>query len=434
MPYEIVKSDKCPDSKPYAVVKKDGGKVMGCHPSEAAAKKQMAAIYVNEGDRSIRAQLKDWVKKLTDLLSPIEEPSDMARTVIRQMPNGQYRWLSVSATSTLNRVKEIDSRELFDSFKAIADATGKYPKRDIMHLGLWGEYFVTGQCDFMARDGNVYVTSGVYNDSALARAEIESREAHPEYWGDSIAYQSLENPDVLIMGAPDEEDDDSILIFKEGVIRFISTVPEALAASHYTRGSIQKMEVDRMWKDLDEATRTAFTVLFKDEAAAQEWWEANPDDVNRAIEESGMLTRTVEPEDTEPEPEPAPEEPEEAEPVVERVLELDDEMIQEIVSRAIGADEFTTHLSDFTDRLDAFQAALDKLTEGVNSRLQELEKSEEEKERRYLEDLPRRELTRVTHRPREENAPENDRDTSSDDRAEIALEGWSTERYKEEVR
>lgn len=433
MPYKIVKSDQCPDSKPYAVVKKDGGKVMGCHPSEAAAKKQMAAIYVNEGDRSIRAQLRDWVKKLTDLLSPVDEPeTPLSRTVLRQTQDGKYRWLSVSATSTLNRVNEIDSRELFDSFKAIADATGKYPKRDFMHLGLLGEQFVTGECDFMARDGNVFITAGVYNDSELAKMEIESRMENPEYWGDSIAYQSLENPDVLIMGAPDEEDENSILIFKEGVIRFISTVPEMFAASHFTRGHIN-MEVDRMWKDLDEATRTAFLKIFKeDEDAAQEWWNANPDAINRAIEESGMLTRSVEPEGAEPEPEPAHENQEEEPPAVEREVELDDEMLKMIAEKAVASEAFTGLFSPITDRLDAFQAALDKLTNGVNSRLQELEKSEDEKERKYLEDLPRRELVRPTYRPRVANAPETENESESlADRAEAAMEGWSTNGYDE---
>lgn len=43
MPYEIVKKgDK------YCVVKQDGGKEIGCHPSEKEAKDQMSAIYANE--------------------------------------------------------------------------------------------------------------------------------------------------------------------------------------------------------------------------------------------------------------------------------------------------------------------------------------------------------------------------------------------------
>lgn len=39
---------QCPTSKPIAVVKDDDGKVMGCHPSDAAADAQLAALYANE--------------------------------------------------------------------------------------------------------------------------------------------------------------------------------------------------------------------------------------------------------------------------------------------------------------------------------------------------------------------------------------------------
>lgn len=53
MPYHIAKAhDDCPASKPYAVVKDDDGKVMGCHRSRYAAKQQMAALYASEKPRS----------------------------------------------------------------------------------------------------------------------------------------------------------------------------------------------------------------------------------------------------------------------------------------------------------------------------------------------------------------------------------------------
>ena len=48
MPYEIIRSDQCPASEPYAVVKVGETKPRGCHPSRDAARKQMAALYANE--------------------------------------------------------------------------------------------------------------------------------------------------------------------------------------------------------------------------------------------------------------------------------------------------------------------------------------------------------------------------------------------------
>ena len=48
MPWHVTKSSKCPDSKPWAVVKDTDGSIVACHASEGSAKKQMAALYANE--------------------------------------------------------------------------------------------------------------------------------------------------------------------------------------------------------------------------------------------------------------------------------------------------------------------------------------------------------------------------------------------------
>jgi hypothetical protein len=49
LPYEVVKDEEaCSASKPWAVRKKGGSKVYGCHESKADAEKQQAALYANE--------------------------------------------------------------------------------------------------------------------------------------------------------------------------------------------------------------------------------------------------------------------------------------------------------------------------------------------------------------------------------------------------
>src|SRR6185312_951740 len=48
MPWHVAKSSECSPAKPWAVIKNAGGSVVGCHPSEAAAKKQLAALYASE--------------------------------------------------------------------------------------------------------------------------------------------------------------------------------------------------------------------------------------------------------------------------------------------------------------------------------------------------------------------------------------------------
>jgi hypothetical protein len=61
MPYKKVKNHpKCSAEKPVGVVKVDGGKLMGCHPSEEAANKQLAALNINEGGRKTSRQSARW--------------------------------------------------------------------------------------------------------------------------------------------------------------------------------------------------------------------------------------------------------------------------------------------------------------------------------------------------------------------------------------
>lgn len=43
----------CPSDKPWAVVKDGSGEVEGCHTSESAADKQLAALYASESDKSV---------------------------------------------------------------------------------------------------------------------------------------------------------------------------------------------------------------------------------------------------------------------------------------------------------------------------------------------------------------------------------------------
>jgi HK97 family phage prohead protease len=48
LPYHVSKTDECPASKPYGVIKDADGEVMGCHETEDAAKEQMARLYSSE--------------------------------------------------------------------------------------------------------------------------------------------------------------------------------------------------------------------------------------------------------------------------------------------------------------------------------------------------------------------------------------------------
>src|SRR5262245_870301 len=48
MPWSVRKTNSCPASKPWGVIKDSDGTVEGCHPTEAAANRQRAALYASE--------------------------------------------------------------------------------------------------------------------------------------------------------------------------------------------------------------------------------------------------------------------------------------------------------------------------------------------------------------------------------------------------
>lgn len=44
MPYKAEKSDRCPASRPWALIKKDGGRLVACHKTKEDAEAQARAI------------------------------------------------------------------------------------------------------------------------------------------------------------------------------------------------------------------------------------------------------------------------------------------------------------------------------------------------------------------------------------------------------
>jgi hypothetical protein len=342
-------------------------------------------------------------------------PMPRSKLTLRETPEGT-RWFSISATSVLNRVGEIDSRDLFDSFIAHANETGEYPKRDFFHMG---ESIVTGQCDFLAREGNAFITSGLYDNSLIAQVEIRARKNKPDEWGDSIAYLPLQFPDFVKIG------DVEIPVFRSGHLSFISTLPEKHAANLFTRGTVQ--EVSRM----NAREKEAFVKLFVDsggtETEADAWLEDNAEVTNRQIEEEGMVTRddgetgdsgetsTETPDQEEvPTPDPTPE------------FELDDAALDAIVERVILSEFFVSR----GDQLDALASGLQALGEQIDvlsklnadlaQRLEPLEKDETERQKEYRADMPRKTVPRLTYRPRANGTPQDDNAETAETNADRA--------------
>jgi len=340
MPWSIEKQDD-----EWCVIKDSDESVEGCHETEDEAKAQLAALNIAEEERGRMSKVKEFMKRIGDLVKDIfpdeqeeraiamsrlwgqvqshldqiegyhwlndiyrdddgslygivakgsmlfrvsvsvegetvtlgefeqvtEVHQPVGRMVIREQENGKFRWFSVSSTAVLNRVGEIDSRDLFDSFIAHAEKTGEYPVRDFYHLG---DVFRTGQFDFLARDKNVLITSGEYDESELARREIAARTKNPDFWGDSISFLATEEAELVEVGGF------KIPVYRAGVLHYVSTVAEKDAAAWFTRGTVQQ-EVDRM---LDKKKLGALVELFDgDEDAAHEWLTENAEDLNRSI-------------------------------------------------------------------------------------------------------------------------------------------------------
>ena len=57
MPWSVQKDDRCPASRPWAVVKEADNSLEGCHVSKADAQKQQAALYAQDSSSNISANV-----------------------------------------------------------------------------------------------------------------------------------------------------------------------------------------------------------------------------------------------------------------------------------------------------------------------------------------------------------------------------------------
>lgn len=343
--------------------------------------------------------LGEWVEVVQEF-RPVEMRT---KTNIIRQSDGRARWFSISATSVLNRVGEIDSQALFDSFIAYATQTGEYPYRTFYHKG---EAFRTGQADFLARDENCYITSGLYDDSEIARAEQAAIEREPDYWGESIGYLPTSEPQLLDVSGV------KIPVYRTGIHKEISTLPEREAANLFT--VIRHTEVNRMMSPNEKA---ALLQLFGgDEEKMQRWLEQNVDETNRAIAEAGMITRSQEEPAETPEQLPLAETP---------PVEVDETLLAEIVRQTTESESFTgfgQQLNEIVEAIEALNQATETLSKAlethqkdVTERLAKLERGKVAERTEWVNDLPAKpNVTRVTMKSRFEQEPEAKLETSSD--------------------
>jgi len=350
-------------------------------------------------------------------LQEVEEtylPIKQNSIFLRRQADGTARVYLVAATSILNRVNEIDSRKLFDNMIRHAEEANYYPAIDIHHLGSSDpEIFDIGYIDYLARFGVTYVASGIIDETKeLGRRMVETLERDSKNeWGCSIEYFALDKESLNLKVG--DNGTIPIDVYTDGVNTRISLLPEQRAANWFTKASIKERSMSELTKDAALTLRKLFGSDEEFSAFIEQLGG-----INDAVEKRGLVNREAEAEsekseqlDPEGDPkEEASDDASETEPVereVEKEIVLDEETVSLIAQKVLEL----TQTADAVEREKAVDSKLDsilttllslaKKVEGQDSRLQELERSQDQNQQEWLADLsPRlRERVVVTHRP-----------------------------------
>ena len=351
----------------------------------------------------------------------VHEFTPIARSAfytVRQA-DGRTRFFMVAGTAIINRVGEIDSTKLYDDMIRRAEETGYYPKLDFYHLGEIDPLFEFGQFDYLAREGVIYVGSGLFDEGhPLTSATERALKRNGEKWGASIEYYRPQNRGIEYV---DLGNGLEIAAYTEGLNTRISLLPEVAAAAWFTSMFMEK-------RNMDERKLKALRELFEGDEAGFNAFVAKLTNVNKEVRDQGLVFRSADSAGEQPQNEqqaatdaPAQE---------DTVIELDDAAIAEIVKVARAQFESEV-LTTVTANLNAITGNLAKLTEGqtallaafngMQERIAVLEQDDETKQRTWLNDLPAKAQgqMRVTYRPRVERAETGQPLTSADQAATV---------------
>lgn len=362
--------------------------------------------------------LGDWTQ-VKEEFSPVEQSFR-----VRRQQDGHYRWLCIAGTTVLNRVGEIDSSELFDSFVERANKTGEYPRLDFYHYGQENpEQWEFGTADFLAREGTCYIASGTFDeDHPLAKATIQACEKEPGIWGNSIEFYAMSEPEIVLA-----DPEVRIPVYKDGKNTRISVVLEEDAAGLFTRIGVKNEGVIRA---MDAKTKEKLTKLFGDDTAGLETFisqfEENVDNVNRTVKDDKLIHRAKKETgqaatetETDDEKDEDTDEDTETEGSEDTEIVIDDETVAAIAQQVTQTAEFKTLVAGISDikklvgEMVVGREKDAKQIERLNKDVQRLSQDENEKKTEYLQDLPRGKRTHISHRPRAVHA-ESDQEEGMD--------------------
>lgn len=361
--------------------------------------------------------------KLGDWQEVMIEFKPVSNGLILQKTAEGTRFLQMACTSVLNRNGFIDSTALFDKMieRFNAEASPKKQYADFFHLG---EQFRVGSVDYVDREGNILIISGLFDRSELGDLMAQSLQDDPEFWGTSISFLPMSKPSLLQVN-----EDISIPVYEDGELMATTFLPEKDACSLFTAARIEQ-ENNMASKRIEDALRK---ITGGNEELLKKF-TGLLDDTNRSIEENNLIHRDKE-EGTEPTPpteppadnaegsttEPDVKGTEESHEEDVTVVEVDDAAVQAL-SEKVFADERFSALQTSVDALNESvkklleqATAVPTLLEPIVSRLVELEKSDDAKKVEWQKDLPRRKEVQVTYRARK-----SEQDDKEDDKATFA--------------
>jgi len=341
---------------------------------------------------------------------PLEEDDDMPMMTgmqVIQQTDGRYRWIGIAATTALNNNGNFNSKQLYDSFIDYINETGEYPILNFYHQANTR----LGITDFAARDDNLYILSGTFDDNKFGKAAAIGLQSDPGYWGQSIEFWYLDNEwyTKQVDGAMIQ-----IPIYTQGINDATSIVPAHEAACLGT-GIISQNKYGGGYSNMDEKIKGNLDKLMGEELADE--FEQVADGVNQRVNESTVHQTTVEEivEETE-----TVEDEEEVLEVVEGVeeetiVELDETFIDDMLTDLVEHDGFQQFVDE---RLNGVIGGLNKQVQNLQQLVttlqnqvtqlrtaqqatdQALQETEVEQRERWQNDLPAGNRTVVSYRPR----------------------------------
>lgn len=153
--------------------------------------------------------------------------------MIEVSTNGnQLRWVSIAATSVLNRAGEIDSRQLFALFEHHARKTGYFPFLTYAHQG---RQFKFGQADNIRQYHNSLIVEGYFDygnseSAKLAQIFYNAIRENPSNWEISIGYLLTKDPEITEIGRGFY-----VPVYREGIMYELSLLPAGKAANQLTK-------------------------------------------------------------------------------------------------------------------------------------------------------------------------------------------------------